>query len=109
MESNRPVLSDVNPVTGIFVIGKAKCGKTTLAKTIADKLELVYVSFTDIVTNFVQEHNDMEILSIINDMKNGKVLSDSQVVKLILKRLRHWDCQKLGWVIDGLPFTKHQA
>ena len=58
------------------MIGKAKCGKTTLAKTIADKLELVYVSFTDIVTNFVQEHNDMEVLSIINDMKNGKVLSD---------------------------------
>lgn len=38
LDSNRPVPSDVNPVTGIFVIGKAKSGKTSLAKTLAEKL-----------------------------------------------------------------------
>ena len=42
-------------------------------------------------------------------MKSGKSLTDEQVVKLLIKRLRHWDCQRFGWVLDGLPLTKNQA
>ncbi len=91
------------------MIGKAKTGKTTLARTIADKLGLVYVSFAEIVTSFVQEHQDVEILHILNDLKLGKILSDEQTVKLLTKRLRHYDCQTHGWVLDGMPHTKSQA
>jgi adenylate kinase family enzyme len=57
-------------------VGKAKTGKTTLAHALAEKLGLVYLSFAEIISNFVEEHKNVEILQIINDLKQGRTLTD---------------------------------
>jgi len=109
LETNRAVPNDVNPMRGIFVIGKTKTGKTTLSRTLAQKLGMIYISFVEIVTSFLHQHQDVEVSSILAELKQGKTLSDDQTVKLISKRLSLADCQKKGWILDGLPQNKNQA
>lgn len=48
-------------------------------------------------------------MQIINDLKQGKPLTDEQVISLVYKRIQFYDCQNNGWVLDGLPQNKRQA
>ncbi len=48
-------------------------------------------------------------MQIINDLKQGKILTDEQVISLVYKRTQFYDCQRNGWVLDGLPQNKKQA
>lgn len=45
----------------------------------------------------------------MTQLKNGQLLSDEQIVVMIMKRISLSDCQKKGWVLDGLPQNKKQA
>lgn len=42
-------------------------------------------------------------------LKVGKLIPDSDITKLIIKRLNEKDCKKNGWILDGFPRTFNQA
>ena len=54
------------------------------------------------------ESKDVEITSILNELKQGKTLLDEQLIRLVCKRLQFADCQQNGWILDGLPQNKNQ-
>lgn len=105
---NESVPSDVKCTPVIFIIGKTKTGKSTLASAFQDKYGFKVINIQDILTDFVKEHEDSDIRAIINDTQSGKSLSDEALVTLIEKRTSLYDCSK-GWVLDGLPLNKRQC
>ena len=60
------------------------------------------------LTEFVKEHEDSDIKTVVNEVKNGKCLSDESLVTLIEKRSSMADCSR-GWILDGLPLNKRQC
>ena len=108
LEQNQPVPSDVKSVPVVFIMGKTKSGKTTLAHNIRDKFGFKAINMQEIIEDFVTEHEDSDIKGIVTDLKKGKVLTDEALVSLIEKRTTLADCSR-GWVLDGLPANKKQC
>lgn len=42
-------------------------------------------------------------------MDSSKTVPGHLLMKLLLERLQHTDCQTHGWVLDGFPHTRKQA
>lgn len=42
-------------------------------------------------------------------MDSSKTVPDRLLMKLLLERLQHADCQTQGWVLDGFPHTRKQV
>jgi adenylate kinase len=42
-------------------------------------------------------------------MDSSKTVPDRLLMKLLLERLQHADCQAQGWVLDGFPHTRKQV
>lgn len=66
MEQNEAVPKDVTFVPIVFIIGKTKSGKSTLAQNIKDKYGFKIISLEEIVEDFVKEHEDSDIRAIMN-------------------------------------------
>ena len=67
----------------MFVIGKCKTGKTTLSESLSNKLGFIHISLDKIISEFSQDHKDIEISTILNELKLGKTLSDDNIIKLV--------------------------
>lgn len=105
---NEAIPQDVKTTPIIFVIGKTKSGKSTLAENIREKFGFKVINIEDIMADFIKEHEDSEVRAIIHDVQNGKCLNDEALVTMIEKRTSLHDCSK-GWILDGLPFNKRQC
>jgi adenylate kinase family enzyme len=109
LRSNMPVPKDVSVTPIVFIIGKPKTGKGSLAKLISKKLGLVIIKIKHIVQQFATEHRDPTIDKILQIARSGEVLSDELVVDLIERRVQLADCVTRGWILDGMPRNKSQA
>ena len=91
----------------IIIFGPPGAGKGTQAKNLVKKLNSFQVSTGDMLREEIKK--DTEIgKKIINDMDNGKFVSDEIVNKLIKKFL--FDPQKKNKLIfDGYPRSLSQA
>lgn len=66
MEENEAIPKDVRLSPSIFIFGKTKSGKTTLAESLRDKFGFKIITIEELITEFVQEHEDSDIKSILN-------------------------------------------
>lgn len=108
LELNEAIPKDVRSIPVIFIIGKTKTGKTTLAQKIKEKFGFKILDIEEILTEFVKEHEDSDIRNVMNEVNSGKCLSDESLVILIQKRSCMPDCSK-GWILDNLPLSKRQC
>lgn len=76
LEQNEAVPKDVKFVPIIFIIGKTKSGKSTLALNLKEKYGFKIITMEEIIEDFVKEHEDSDIKSIMHEIRTGKVLSD---------------------------------
>lgn len=120
------------PPTSIIIIGPPFSGKTTQAKKICKAYGNIYLRLDDIFDAYRQEHGeipDENTVAALSDseerVNNGRsmptedtteecpnlpnesnelqsVLSDELVEEVVRSRLLQEDCQKHGYVIDGL-------
>ncbi len=89
----------------IILIAPPAAGKGTQAKLIHDKYKLPHISIGDLIRANLKEGNNQEIME---QMQNGKLISDEIVMPLLEERLRQDDCLN-GYILDGFPRNLNQA
>ncbi len=91
----------------IILFGPPGAGKGTQSKYLVNKLNAFQISTGDLLREEIRKHSDVG-KAIINDMKNGKFISDDIVNKLIENLIS--DPQKKNKLIfDGYPRSLSQA
>ena len=108
LEQNQAIPKDVKSTPVVYIIGKTKTGKSSLAQKIKEKFGFKILNIEEMLTEFVKEHEDADVRNIISEVKGGKCLSDESLVTLIEKRCSLADCNR-GWILDGLPLNKRQC
>ena len=71
LSTNLPVPRDVHITPIVFIIGKPKTGKGSLAKLISKKLGLVIIKIKHIVQTFSTEHRDPTTDKILQFARSG--------------------------------------
>ena len=91
----------------IILFGPPGAGKGTQANHIVKKLNSFQVSTGDMLRNEIQK--DTEIgKKIINDMNDGKFVSD-EIVNTIIKKFIYDPKKKNKLIFDGYPRSLEQA
>ena len=91
----------------IILFGPPGAGKGTQSKYLVHKLNALQISTGEMLRDEISKNTDIG-KSIINDMNDGKFVSDEIVNKLIEKIV--FDPQKKGKLIfDGYPRSLNQA
>ena len=91
----------------IILFGPPGAGKGTQSKHLVNKLNSFQISTGDILRDEIKKNSDIG-KKIVNDMDNGKFISDEIVNKLIEKII--YDPQKKDKLIfDGYPRSLSQA
>ena len=91
----------------IILFGPPGAGKGTQSKYLVNKLKAFQISTGDILRNEIKKDTEIGKM-IINDMNDGKFVSDEIVNKLIKKLI--FDPQKKDKLIfDGYPRSINQA
>ena len=91
----------------IILFGPPGAGKGTQSKYLVNKLNSHQISTGDILRDEIKNDSDIG-KQIINDMNEGKFVSDEIVNKLIEKKV--YDLQKKNKLIfDGYPRSLNQA
>ena len=91
----------------IILFGPPGAGKGTQSKYLVNKLKAFQISTGDILREEIKKNSDIG-KAIINDMKNGKFISDDIVNKLI-KNLISDPQKKNKLIFDGYPRSLSQA
>ncbi len=82
----------------IILLGAQGSGKGTQAQLLKEKYNLIHVSTGDLLRETTDE-------KIKQQMKEGKLISDEQIIKLIKEKLSGEE----GAILDGFPRTLGQA
>ena len=91
----------------IILFGPPGAGKGTQSKYLVNKLKAFQISTGDLLREEIKINSDIG-KSIINDMKNGKFISDDIVNKLI-ENLVSDPQKKNNLIFDGYPRSLSQA
>ena len=91
----------------IILFGPPGAGKGTQAKYLVKKTKGFQVSTGDMLRNEIQKNTDIG-KRIINDMNDGKFISDEIVNRLIENTISHPD-KRNKLIFDGYPITLSQA
>ena len=91
----------------IILFGPPGAGKGTQSKYLVNKLKAFQISTGDILREEIKKNSDIG-KAIINDMKNGKFVSDDIVNKLI-ENLISDPKKKNNLIFDGYPRSLSQA
>ncbi|QCI26894.1 nucleoside monophosphate kinase [Buchnera aphidicola (Thelaxes californica)] len=91
----------------IIILGAPGSGKGTQSNFISNKLNLPIISTSKLLKIEVYK-NSKNSKTISHSIKNGLLVSNQIVIKLIKKRLKEKDC-KNGFILDGFPRTVEQA
>lgn len=86
----------------IIFLGPPGSGKGTQSEIISEKYNIPKISSGDLLRN--QSKNNY----IEKSIKQGYLVEDNLITKIILKRLQAEDCSK-GFILDGFPRTIYQA
>ena len=109
LNTHRPTPKDIHITPSIYIIGKPKTGKSSLAKLLSKQFGCVIIKLKHIIEEFVDKHRDPLVDKILNSIKSGQVLSDEYTVDLIERRVQMTDCVNKGWILDGMPKNKTQC
>ena len=92
----------------IIFYGPEGCGKTTQAKSLAEKLKLPYLGSGDLVRKYAKE--DKGIMGDIcrECFTTGHYVADTEMFVLWKARLKEDDVQN-GFVLEGFPRNHTQA
>ena len=91
----------------IILFGPPGAGKGTQSKYLVNKLNAFQISTGDLLREEIKKNSDIG-KAIINDMKNGKFISDDIVNKLI-ENLISDPQRKNKLIFDGYPRSLSQA
>ncbi|KAJ3282849.1 adenylate kinase [Borealophlyctis nickersoniae] len=106
---NQPSLPPTLPPT-LFVLGRPKSGKTSLATQLAADMDVVYLTVASAVQILLEGQEPSPLHAKVKaTLERGAALSDeivTHVLKVVTSRAA---CQAKGWVLDGYPITPKQA
>ncbi len=91
----------------IILFGPPGAGKGTQAKYLVKKINGFQISTGDLLRNEIKNNSDIGKL-IINDMSNGKFVSDN-IVNNLIKKLIFDPKKKNKLIFDGYPRSLSQA
>jgi adenylate/nucleoside-diphosphate kinase len=70
----------------VFVIGKTKTGKTTIAKLLAEKLKLVRIKVSFLLEDFIRFKLDPLSQKAKAQLASGGTVDTEIVIQLLMKR-----------------------
>ena len=91
----------------ILIVGPPGSGKSTVAKIIAGKYGLIYVSTANLLNSEIAKKTEMGKIAA-DRMKEGELVPDEMAINLVEERLKASDCKVNGWILDGFPKTEGQ-
>ena len=91
----------------IILFGPPGAGKGTQSKYLVDKLKNFQVSTGDILRDEIKKNSDIG-QQIINNMNNGKFVSD-EIVNSLIEKLIYDPQKKDKLIFDGYPRSLSQA
>ena len=91
----------------IILFGPPGAGKGTQSKYIVNKLNAFQISTGDLLREEIKKNSDIG-KAIINDMNDGKFISD-QIVNNLVERLVSDPKKKNKFIFDGYPRSLSQA
>lgn len=91
----------------LILLAAPGAGKGTLAKELKEKYNYVHISTGDLLRERVLKDDELG-REIANMQKEGLLVTDEIVYKLLEDRLMEDDCQK-GYILDGFPRNVKQA
>lgn len=91
----------------LVLLGAPGAGKGTQAKRIMEKLSIPSISTGNILREAIREKSALGI-EADRFMKNGKLVPDEIVIKLVKNKIDRGDCVG-GCIFDGFPRTVAQA
>lgn len=91
----------------IVLLGAPGAGKTTQARFLCAAFGIPPLSTGDMLRAAMRERTPLG-LEVDADMRAGKLISDSIVIKLVGERIAADDCRH-GFILDGFPRTLVQA
>lgn len=87
----------------VFLCGLAGCGKSTVAKKIADTSNLANISTGAILRELVKDPSN-PLTPVLNGYMNaGQLIPADIMCKIVIDRLKQPDCRRFGFVLDGYP------
>jgi len=91
----------------IIFIAPPAAGKGTQSKLISEEYNIAHISTGDLLRDEITKGTKLgeEIKTI---MKQGGLVSDDIITKLLKKKLTSRECKK-GYILDGYPRNKEQA
>lgn len=92
----------------IIFYGPEGSGKSTQAKMLAAKLDLLHLASGDLVRKYAAEDKGIMGAVCQEALKRGYYVADSEMFVVWKQRLKEPDTVK-GWVIDGFPRNMTQA
>ncbi|KAJ3357640.1 adenylate kinase [Entophlyctis luteolus] len=94
----------------IFILGRPKSGKSTLASRIAAENDLVHLTVPVIINSIMAEKKNLEFVSKISEyLRNGRDLPDTDIIDAVMIVTSRAVCLARGWILDGFPNTIAQA
>ncbi|QJC37594.1 adenylate kinase [Enterobacteriaceae endosymbiont of Donacia bicoloricornis] len=93
----------------IILLGPPGVGKGTYARFISEKYNLPNISIGNMLRNYILKNKYTFLTKKIKKfIKNGIMVPDDIIIKIIKNRLYNIDCKK-GFLLDGFPRNILQA
>lgn len=89
-------------------LGPPAAGKGTQAKLIQERTNTPLIVMGDILRDAIQKKTEIGI-EAEKYVKQGQLVPDALVIKIILGRIEAPDCKQNGFLLDGFPRTLEQA
>ncbi len=90
----------------IIFLGPPGSGKSTQAKLLAEHIGAPYIEMSQLL-RIKMDGSDSDAIAIKKAMKEGTLVPDKIVIRLLHERLENPDC-KNGYILDGFPRSKEQ-
>jgi len=91
----------------VIIAGPPGAGKTTLGTQIAKKYGLIFVSSSQLLNQEIS-CKTTKGQNAVQLIKEGEIVPDEIIGKLVEDRLNQSDCRINGWVLEGFPRTESQ-
>lgn len=94
----------------LAIIGPPKSGKTYLCNMFSEKYGAERLSLGVVTRRILETQPNTHLsLKILSYLCKGLLLPDELAIEALEVVLLNAKCQTKGYVLDGVPFTKHQA
>lgn len=92
----------------IIILGPPGSGRSTQARSIAERYGIVHVSVMDLLKEEMGKKTTRGKI-VANCITKGELVPSIIVISLVEHRLKESDCYVNGWVMDGFPKTIEQV